>query len=251
MTGNTGGRAASDNPLRNSFQLRHWLWVGLDFLFPPRCVSCGRWGHRLCPECRARIAWLGPPLCARCGSPLGTLRAASHTCVHEPGLKAVRSAALFDGPMRDALHALKYRRDLGLAEVLAGFLLHVWQPLGWRVEVIVPIPLGAQRARERGYNQAALIADAFGERIAVPVCEKWLMRSRETASQVGLSLVERHSNVAGAFSAQEVNRRRILLLDDVCTTGATLEAGAHALREAGAQAVFALTVARAASPFTA
>ncbi len=250
MKGKAGGRTAADNLARHPFQLRHWLWVGVDFLFPPRCVSCGRWGQRLCPECRERSTWLRPPLCARCGSPLGALRATRHTCIHEPGLTAVRSAALFDGPMRDALHALKYRRDLGLAELLAGLLLQVWRPLGWRVEVIIPIPLGARRARERGYNQAELIADAFGERIAVPVCEKWLVRSRETASQVGLSLVERHSNVAGAFSAQEVNRRTILLLDDGCTTGATLEAGARALREAGAQAVFALTVARAASPFT-
>jgi ComF family protein len=237
MKGKAGGRTASDNPVRNRFQLRHWLWVGLDFLFPPRCVSCGRWGHRLCPECQGRITWLVPPLCTRCGSPLDALRPTSHTCIHEPGLRAVRSAALFDGPMRDALHALKYRRDIGLAEVLAGLLLPVWQPLGWRAEVIIPIPLGARRARERGYNQAALIADAFGERIAAPVPEKWLVRSRETASQVGLSLVERHSNVAGAFSAQEVNRRTILLLDEVCTTGATLEAAAHALREAGAQTV--------------
>jgi len=156
---------------------------------------------------------------------------------------------LFDGPIRDALHALKYRRDLGLAEAMAQVLLEAWRKLDWRVDEIVPVPLGAKRLRERGYNQAALLAHAFGETIDVPVSEKLLVRSRETATQVGLSIAERHSNVAGAFRAQEVRRRTILLLDDVCTTGAPLEAGAHALVEAGAQAAFAMTVARAASPF--
>lgn len=250
MKQRAGGRAASHNSKRMSFQLRRWLWVGLDFVFPPRCVSCGRWGHRLCPRCRAEITWLAAPLCSRCGTPLNiSARAGSHTCIHEPGLRAVRSAALFEGPIRDALHALKYRRDLGLAEVMAEVLLEAWKNLGWGVDAVVPIPLGAQRLRERGYNQAALVAHAFSEKIGVPVRERLLVRSRETATQVGLSLVERHSNMAGAFRAQEVTRRSILLLDDVCTTGATLEAGAHALMEAGAQAAYAVTVARAASPF--
>jgi ComF family protein len=153
-----------------------------------------------------------------------------------------------DGPIRDALHALKYRRDLGLAQAMAEGLLRLWGGLGWRVDVLVPVPLSAQRLRERGYNQAALVRHAFGERIGLPVRERLLLRSRETASQVGLSLTERHSNGAGAFRAQEVSRQRILLLDDVCTTGATLEAGARALHEAGARAVFAVMVARGASP---
>ena len=94
----------------------------------------------------------------------------------------------------------------------------------------------------------ALVAHAFGERIGLPVRERLLIRSRETASHGGLSLAERHSNGAGAFRAQEVSRRRILMLEDVCTTGATLEPGARALHEAGALAVVAVTVARAASP---
>ena len=251
MNGDAGGRRVSNNRKPAPFQLRRWLWVGLDFVFPPRCVSCRRWGARICPACAENITWLRDPLCARCGSPLGSGKAGSrHTCIHEAGLRAVRSATLFDGPIRDALHALKYRRDLGLAQAMAEVLLRVWGGLGCRVDVLVPVPLGAQRLGERGYNQAALVAHAFGERIGLPVRESLLQRSRETASQVGLTLAERHSNVAGAFRAQEVSRHRILLLDDVCTTGATLEAGARALHEAGARAVFAVTVARAASPST-
>ena len=249
MKGNAGGRRASNNRKPAPFQLRRWLWVGLDFVFPPRCVSCGRWGARICAACEERIAWLSNPLCARCGTPLrGAAAGGGHTCIHEAGLKAVRSAALFDGPIRDALHALKYRRDLGLAQAMAEVLLRLWGGLEWRVDVLVPVPLSAKRLGERGYNQAALVAHAFGERIGLPVRENLLKRSRETASQVGLSLTERHVNVAGAFRAQEVSRQRILLLDDVCTTGATLEAGARALHEAGARAVFAITVARVASP---
>ncbi len=97
------------------------------------------------------------------------------------------------------------------------------------MNAIATVPLGVQRLGERGYDQAALVAHAFGERIGRPVRENLLKRSRETASQVGLSLPERRLNVAGAFRAQEVSRQRILLLDEVCTTGATLEAGARAL----------------------
>ncbi len=250
MTRSAGGSFASNNRRPNTFQLRRWLWVGLDFVFPPRCVSCGRWGARLCPTCEQRITWLRDPLCERCGTPLSGAQAThGHTCIQEQGLRAVRSATLFEGPIRDALHALKYRRDLGLAQAMAEVLLGVWGELGWAVDVLIPVPLSVQRMNERGYNQAALVAHAFGERAGLPVREKMLTRPRETASQVGLTLSERHSNVAGAFRAQEVSRRTILLLDDGCTTGATLEAGAHALHEAGAAAVFAVTVARAASPF--
>jgi predicted amidophosphoribosyltransferase len=114
----------------------------------------------------------------------------------------VRSAALFDGPIRDALHALKYRRDLGLAQAMAEVLVRLWGGLPWRVDVPVPVPLSAKRRGERGHNQAALVAHAFGERIGLPVRENLLKRSRETASQVGLSLTERHLNVAGAFRPQ-------------------------------------------------
>ena len=97
------------------------------------------------------------------------------------------------------------------------------------MSVLARVPLGAQRLGELGYGQAALVAHAFGERIGRPVRENLLKRSRETALQVGLSLTGRRLNVAGAFRAQEVSRQKILLLDEVCTRGATLEAGARAL----------------------
>ncbi len=114
MNGNAGGRRASNNRKQTRFQLRRWLWVGLDFVLPPRCVSCGRWRARICPACEVRITWLRDPLCARSGTPLrGATIGGGHTRIHEADLRAVRSAALFDGPIRDALHALKYRRDLG------------------------------------------------------------------------------------------------------------------------------------------
>jgi predicted amidophosphoribosyltransferase len=177
MKGRAGGHAPSHNSRRTPFQLRRWLWVGLDFVFPPRCVSCGRLGFRLRPDRRTEIVWLGAPLCIRCGTPLHVAsRAEGHTCIHEPSLRAVRSAALFDGPIRDALHVLKKRRDLGLAEAMAQVLLEVWRKLDWRVDESVPVPRGAKRLRERGYNQAALLAHTFGVTIDVPVSEKLLVR---------------------------------------------------------------------------
>ena len=195
MKGNAGGRRASNNRKQTWFQLRRWLWVGLDFVFPPRCVSSGRGGPASARPARS----VSPGWGVRCAR--GAAAGGGHTCIHEAGLRAVRSAALFDGPIRDGLHALKYRRDLGLAQAMAEVLGRLWGGLEWRVDVLVPVPLSAKRLGERGYNQAALVAHAFGERIGLPVRENPLKRSRETASQVGLSLTERYLNVAGAFRA--------------------------------------------------
>ena len=162
MKARAGGHAASYNSRRTPFQLRRWLWVGLDFVFPPRCVSGRRLGFRLCPDCRAEIVWLETPRCARCGTPVRVAsRSEGHTCIHEPGLRAVRSAALFDSPIRDALHGLTYRRNLGLTEAMAQVLLEAWRKPDWRVDELVAVPLGAKRLRERDYNQAALPAHAF------------------------------------------------------------------------------------------
>ncbi len=152
------------------------------------------------------------------------------------------------GTVRKAVHQLKYHRDLALAETLAGFLLALVDALGWRVDVVVPVPLGKARYRARGYNQAALLAFPLALGLGVPYEGKALVRVRETPSQVNLSAEARRRNVAGAFTVvqpQAVAGRAVLLVDDVMTTGATLDAAATALKTSGARQVFAVTVARA------
>jgi ComF family protein len=178
-----------------------------------------------------------PILCAPCRA-------------HVSNLVNLRSVGYYATPLREAIHALKYSGVRALAEPLSALLadcLKVWSP---PIEVIVPVPLHRSRVRYRGYNQASLLAQALGQRVCLPVCGDCLERQRATRSQVGLTAPERHSNVAGAFACttNSLHGTRVLLVDDVFTTGATLEASAQALLAAGALGVWALTLARAADP---
>jgi ComF family protein len=162
-------------------------------------------------------------------------------------LNTLRSAVWFEGPLRQALHHLKYRRDIPLGDTLADWLCDLYQHEGLAAELIAPIPLSAQRLRERGYNQADLLGRPLAEWAGVRYAPQALTRSRHTLSQVGLSAAERRENVAGAFAADRrtVAGRRVVIVDDVCTTGATLAACAEALQAAGATGVWGLTLARA------
>jgi ComF family protein len=149
--------------------------------------------------------------------------------------------------VRKALHALKYRRNLGLSEAIVGDLAIFTSGLGWAPDVLVPVPLGRGRLRERGYNQSGLIGWPLSLALGLAYFPAALSRVRETRTQVGLTRRERNDNVRYAFRASRalVGGRGVLLVDDVATTGATLSSCAQALYAAGARDVFALTVARA------
>jgi ComF family protein len=159
----------------------------------------------------------------------------------------MRSLAVFDDFLRVAFHRLKYRGDISLGESLSRPLVNYYKSLEWKAELIAPIPVSKDRLARRGYNQAALIALPFALATGIPYRPGTLIRSRETPSQVGLSAAERRKNLQQAFGAarKSVEGRRILLIDDVTTTGATLEEASRTLVESGAAAVYCLTVARA------
>ncbi len=142
---------------------------------------------------------------------------------------------------------MKYRGNLALGDALAVHLLEVIQRDRFEVEMVVPVPLARQRQRERGYNQAALLARPLAAALGLPYRPASLVRVRETPSQVGRSLEARRENVADAFSAREDQTagRGVLVVDDVLTTGATLDAAAKALKQAGAEMVSAVVVSRA------
>jgi competence protein ComFC len=142
---------------------------------------------------------------------------------------------------------MKYQQDVGLGEVLSQPLISLVQNLGWRIDVVVPVPLSKERSRQRGYNQAGLLARPIALAFSKPFHPQALERWRDTASQVGLSVAERAANVSGAFKAANhlVKNRHVLIVDDVTTTGATIQACAEALLQAGAQEVLGLTLARA------
>jgi ComF family protein len=142
---------------------------------------------------------------------------------------------------------LKYKRDISLGFVLAQALYNLLVNLQWQVDGVIPVPLGVARLKERGYNQAALIAQPVALRIGKPYLRKGLFRVRETRSQVGLSYIDRQANVNAAFRGREeiVAGKRLLVVDDVTTSTATLNACSQALITAGAAEVMCLTVARA------
>ena len=164
-----------------------------------------------------------------------------------PHYTALRAWAYFDGPVRNAIHALKYKRDISLGEVLSRPMITCIQNQQWSIDVVVPVPLGSERLSQRGYNQAALLAFPLALGLGLPYRPRALQKIRETPSQVGLTMLERRTNVAGAFQArrEDVLDQSILLVDDVTTSGATLDECATAMLQAGAGQVYGLTLARA------
>lgn len=222
-------------------------WTTLDWVFPPACGGCGRAGSRWCADCQRRVQILRGDLCSSCGIP-EIQSALCRTCeLNPPAFYALRSWAVFDAPIQTALHKLKYRRDVGLGDALAAGMSRFVEELHWPIDVIVPIPLGARRRQERGYNQVGLIALPLALSLSVAYEPGSLSRWRETRSQVELNREQRRENVRGAFRAEgkKIGGRNVLLIDDVATTGATLSSGAEALLAAGAKQVYAVTVARA------
>ena len=228
-------------------QLRDLRGQLLDLLFPPRCVGCRQIGAWICTECLSHIPRVEPPFCARYGDRVATLGLCTRCRTAPLQIKHIRSAAYFGGVLQEAIHHLKYRGRTALAKPLGGLMAAYWQQHSMAADVVVPVPLHADRLRERGYNQAALLARELARQAGLAIDEQTLERKRATASQVKLDAKQRKENVHDAFycSGSTLAGKRVLLVDDVCTTGATLEACAIALQESGALSVQALTLARA------
>lgn len=206
-------------------------------------------GWRWCPECQQQVTLLAGSVCEVCGTPLTVpaVRVCGSCRRSPPSFRALRSWAVFDGSLRTAIHHLKYRRHIALSEVLGTLLACFVSQFPWPTDQVIPVPLGPGRLNQRGYNQAALLALFVAAENDWRYLPQALIRQRDTKSQVGLSVEERFANVEGAFLAdpRQVEGRHILLVDDVATTGATLAACSQALKEAGAQTVYAVTLARA------
>jgi ComF family protein len=228
-----------------------------DLFFPPHCVICRSPGSWLCATCLERIEVIRSPVCPRCGLPLDqeiAKRAKSPVCrhCHRQGfpLAGARAFAFHADPLRQAIHEFKYNDMRCLAVPLARLLAQGWAELApshLTFDVIIPVPLHAHRERERGYNQAALLAGELGRCLHLPVVERVLVRCRATAPQIDLPPAQRRANVQGAFQCASgtLAARRVLLIDDVYTTGSTLESASAALYQAGVSLVWAYTLTRA------
>ncbi len=232
---------------RLAYRLYQIAWIGLDWLFPPLCGGCRKPGARWCVECELQTQTITEPVCKLCGQPLHEVGICKHCQDSPPVYTALRSWAFFQDPLRQAVHQLKYAGDIALGEILARPLLSLLKNLRWQVDLVVPVPIGVARRSERGYNQAALLALPVALGSGMPYQPKALRKVRETRSQVGLAFAQRYENVMAAFVASNkiVCNQCVLVVDDVTTSGATMEACAYALVQAGARQVYGLTLARA------
>ena len=229
--------------------------AALDFVFPIPCAGCGREGGILCAECADGLERLAQPYCRVCAAP-GTGGVCRWCLQYLPGFDSLRSPFRFTGPVRDAIHRLKYKGERTAAGPLARLMAEYLElrfgsrspgsPWPTAVDALIPTPLHPRRLRSRGYNQSALLAHEIGKSLNLPVREDLLARIRNSRPQVETqSRQERRDNVAGSFACDaDATGLTALLIDDVATTGSTLSECAAALKRAGAVRVYALTLAR-------
>lgn len=227
------------------------FWTGLlDLVYPPKCLVCGEIQRKyLCEQCLEQIVFIEPPVCGRCGAPTPEGRCAECAGI-EFSFDSARAVGVYDGVLKEAIHALKYSGHRVLAPVLGALLVEHLRSRGGfvsRIGPVVPVPIHPSRVRQRGFNQSELLAAEIGRAFGLPVASDALERTRRTRPQVDLPIDQRSENVRGAFRAARqdvISGRSLLLIDDVFTTGSTVNSAAQALRDAGAREVHILTLAR-------
>jgi len=221
-----------------------YLTALADLFYPETCVGCERRASDvLCRTCFDALPRVGNPVCGRCGLPTPFATFVCEECKNvDFGFASARAPLKYDGVGKKIVHALKYRgykRVVG--RLAAPLMLEVLDDTCF--DAVVPVPLHRSRLRKRGFNQAELLARGVAEKMKVTVSDT-LEVVRSTRDQVELSAAQRRANVAGAYSATKPHRGKILLVDDVFTTGATMSACAASLVRAGAQEVHALSLCR-------
>ena len=230
------------------YSANHWVWIALDWIYPPFCACCQLPGTRLCSNCIQKFQPINhETACPVCDLPGFSKFTCPDCAKNPPAFTALRSYGQYQDTLRTAIHKLKFERDLGLGEVLADLLEIAFNSTQWNIDAVTAVPLGAQRLKERDYNQARIIGELFASKMGIPFFSDFLVRSQETTSQVELTAAERRVNVHGAFSPgkRPCSGKNILVVDDIATTGSTLSACANELINHGAGNVYALTLARA------
>jgi competence protein ComFC len=224
------------------------FWQIIDWLYPPSCCSCGKIGKLICDDCYSNLQKPGINACSLCGEPLKKSGICLRCRTHPPHFHSLRSLGYFTGSLRDAIHSLKYQRNFGLGDFFSAPLAQIIQRERWQIDLVTAVPLNKKRRKERGYNQAEVLAKPVARKMGISYSSNLIQRIKHTNSQVGLSLLERQNNVADAFLAIPalVKSKNVLIIDDVATTGSTMDACAKALMDAGTKNVFALTLAKTA-----
>ncbi len=236
--------------------MKHQVRSAANVVFPPRCFLCAQMigdAGQICTDCWQDLRFITSPQCHTCGHPfefsLGE-GALCGGCIQEPPpYDMARSVLCYDDASRKLVTRFKFGDMLHPAEALASWMTRAGKECLQDADYIVPVPLHRLRLIKRRYNQAALLAKVIAKKSTVPLLVDAMQRTRHTTPQSGLSRRQRKINVRGAFSVtalrlQQIQDKRIVLVDDVMTTGATLEACAKALKKAGAKEVRVLTLAR-------
>ena len=243
-------------PIVASF--KGWLNAGLSFFYPEICQTCGieratsAQGY-VCAKCRAQVRWIQPPFCSCCGLPFEGAITTAFDCGNcrdlEPQFSSARAAVVARDQILDVIHRYKYQRALWFEPFLAELLIQAAGPqlAGQHWDWIVPVPLHPTKQRQREFNQAQRLAVRLSKATRIPVHNRLVRRVIATRTQTQLNRHERQANVRRAFALRNgvrLNGERIVLVDDVLTTGATTSACAGALRAAGAGELSVWTVAR-------
>lgn len=229
-----------------------------DVIFPPACLGCAEILPReeekyFCPDCRGQIRFLTGSICPICGITFFDSPAESHLCGNcmeqRPFFSVARAVAAYENVILEAIQKFKYGRDLSTGSLLASFLAEYPFPgFDYRAyDMIVPVPLHIKKLRQRGFNQATILAQALKKKWQIPLNYFLLKRTKFTLTQTGLKKKEREGNIKGAFAVSDekaAEGKNIILVDDVYTTGATVNECARTLRRAGAKEIAVLTLAR-------
>jgi len=229
--------------------------AALDVALPTLCVACREpvAGDGVCAACWAQLSFIAPPYCEKLGIPFvydpGPGILSMQAIADPPAYTRARAAVRYDAVAKTLVHALKFHDRVDLAPTMGRWMAHAGAPLLADADLLVPVPLHWRRGFSRRYNQSGALARAIGKQARLPVAVEALQRVRPTAHQIGLSRSERAANVQGAFKVPparkaEIHGRRVVLIDDVLTSGATVDACARALLRAKAASVDVLVFAR-------
>ena len=229
-----------------------------DVIFPPQCLGCAEILHPqngkiFCPACKEKIKFITGDICPVCGTIFPDSPAKNHLCgnclENKTYFSCARAVVSYETIILHAIHQFKYGNNISVGALLASFMADFsFQDVNFTdYSLIVPVPLHIKRLRDRGFNQALILARAIAKKRQIPVNFSMLKRHKFTLTQTGLNKTERKQNIKGAFEVSDkkiIAGKNVILVDDVCTTGATINECAKTLLKAGAQKVTVLTLAR-------
>ncbi|NLB40739.1 MAG: ComF family protein [Clostridiales bacterium] len=234
-------------------QLRLLMDGVLDFLYPPiDCVCCGkrlekRAIHGICKHCHDNMPFIHEPKCTVCSRPVNDETEVCLECkYHRHSYDQALAVFEYSVVIKDLIHRYKYGGEYSLSRTFGFFLSEQLQVSGWKVDLMIPVPLHTNRQKSRGFNQSALLGDYLSQRNRIPCKDDVLVRSIDTQTQTGFNRDKRAENLKDAFTVvdpQAIKNESILIIDDVHTTGATVDGCSRMLRQAGARKIYVLTIA--------